>query len=209
MRWKSLNSLLADTNKCISFLSCFSYLSVSCRGNVVAKSEGLWNIVNLQSNLEAGSLPQIAKRGLYRAFTLCASSLQPTQQSFEFLQQIISPVTLRFTQIISQDNFSRVYQLENIKTALIDILESLIGICQGSHIRTCKIIFQMLSPIMAEMAALLNIYHNYQLIVQLILEVFCEGARRMLCFLNPDESKKMYEYCYTTIQAYSQCNTNR
>lgn len=154
-------------------------------------------------------MPQTVKRGLFKGFVLAGAALEEESDKSEYWKRILSPVQLRFKTIICQENFNRIYQEENVKTELIDILESFIGICNGSHILTVQNLFEFMSPILSELPVLLNLYHNYQLIVQLILSLFCECAKRMLCYLTQSESRKMYEYCLTAVQTYARCNANR
>lgn len=59
------------------------------------------------------------------------------------------------------------------------------GVVQGSQVSTVQSLFVFLSPMLQECAAVLNVYHNYQQIVELILHLFCECARSMLCYLTP------------------------
>jgi len=37
---------------------------------------------------------------------------------------------------------------------------------------------------LSEFATLVGVYHNYQQVVELILELYCECARSMLCYLS-------------------------
>ena len=50
-----------------------------------------------------------------------------------------------------------------------------------------NIIFQIfggfLSPAMLNLVQLLGLYHNYSHVVELVLEVFAEAAKRTLCYL--------------------------
>lgn len=153
------------------------------------------------------------KRGLYRGFVLAAAAIQEENGRAEYWKRILSPVQLRFKTILGQENFNRIYQEENVKTEITNILESLLGIISGiisgSHTETVENLFEFLSTILSELPVLLNLYHNYQLIVQLILELFCECAKRMLCYLNQTESRKMFQYCLATVETYAQCNANR
>ena len=43
-----------------------------------------------------------------------------------------------------------------------------------------------LSPAMPNLVQLLGLYHNYSHVVELVLEVFAEAAKRTLCYLVSD-----------------------
>lgn len=173
------------------------------------KCDELWNLVELESKLDLGILPQTVKRGLFKSFVLAGAAIEDENDRNEYWKRILSPVELKFKTILGQENFNRIYQEEHIKTEVINILESLIGICTGSQVVTVQNLFNFLSPILSELPVLLNLYHNYQLVVQLILELFCECAKRMLCYGTPAESRKLYEYTLATVQTYARCNVNR
>lgn len=179
------------------------------RGSYIVKSDGFWNLVELQSKLEPGLVPQAVKRGLFKGFVLAGAAVEDVNNRAEYWKRILSPVQERFKTILCQENFNRIYQEEGVKTEIIDILESFTGITAGSHISTVHELFSFMSSILSELSTLLNLYHNYQLIVQLVLELFCECAKRMLCYLSHADSKKLYEYCLSTVQTYANCNANR
>lgn len=179
------------------------------RATYIIKCNGLWNLVDLQMKLKPGVLPQVVRRGLFKGFVLAGAAVEEENGRTEYWKRILTPVQIQFKTILCQENFNRIYQEEAVKIQIIDILESFIGITFGAHISTVQNIFEFLSSILSELPILLNLYHNYQVIVQLILELFCECAKRLLFYLTQSESKKMYEYCLTTVQTYAKCNANR
>ena len=54
-------------------------------------------------------------------------------------------------------------------------------------------LFAFLQPILGNLVDLLGLYHNYSAIVELILEVFVECAKRILCYLTQSDSKMLYQ----------------
>jgi hypothetical protein len=42
---------------------------------------------------------------------------------------------------------------------------------------------------LSEFTTLVGVYHNYQQVVELILELYCECARSMLCYLSQVNSE--------------------
>jgi len=59
-----------------------------------------------------------------------------------------------------------------------------VGVAQGSQVVTVQSLFQFLYPMLSEFVTLVGVYHNYQQVVELILELYCECARGMLCYLS-------------------------
>lgn len=154
-------------------------------------------------------LPQNIRRGLYKGFTLAGAALTDAQEANAYYEQILKPVQLRFKTLLGQENFNRVYQEENVKKEIVDILECYIGVAKGSFISTVQILFEFIAPLLSELPVFINLYHNYQVIVQLILDLFGQCAKYMLCYLNQLNSKRLYESTLATIQVYAKCNSNR
>ena len=65
----------------------------------------------------------------------------------------------------------------------------LVGAVSGCLMPTAQDIFGRLRVVLGDAVRLLDLYHNYQNIVDTILELFVECGRRMLCFLSPSSSK--------------------
>ncbi|KAJ8950697.1 hypothetical protein NQ318_012777 [Aromia moschata] len=64
-----------------------------------------------------------------------------------------------------------------------------------------ELLFHFLAPMLSELPVFLAVYTNYQVIVQLILELFGQCAKYMLCYLSPVDSKRLYESSLATVQA--------
>jgi hypothetical protein len=61
---------------------------------------------------------------------------------------------------------------------------SVTGVAQGSQVVTVQSLFHFLYPMLSEFAMLVGVYHNYQQVVELILELYCNCAHSMLCYLS-------------------------
>lgn len=93
---------------------------------------------------------------------------------------------------------------------VIDVLECVTGCVMGIEIPITTHVFRSVAPILSELPTLLNMYNNYQEVVQLILEVFTECGRHMLINALPDaDCKQLFEIYLATIQTYAKCNANR
>ena len=154
-------------------------------------------------------LPPTALRGLMRAAVRVASAIAEPSLHEQYWLQTLQPLVDRFKAITSNENFPRSYHQEDVRSQIVDLLESFIGVSQGVRSSTAQYVFRYTYPVLNEMANLLSLYHNYQQMVQLILEVLGECTRGMLCFIGQDDSVRTYDACLRTIQAYGRCNTNR
>lgn len=71
--------------------------------------------------------------------------------------------------LISHQNFQSVYQNEDVKLKVIEILEELIGCVQGAYSNSLTIIFAKIQGICKELPTFLDLYHNYTVSLELCL----------------------------------------
>ncbi|GAB1860941.1 Exportin-4 [Camponotus japonicus] len=201
--FKSEPAVIKETIKLLITL-VESQTKASC----VLKSEQFNYIIELATRGQY-DFPQIIKRGLMHAVVQAGTVVQNTSTEQYYWSQTIESLQNRCTQLISSDNFMSSYHQEEIKIQIIDILESFIGIVHGVQGPTTEPVYRYTCPILVELPKLLSLYHNYQNIVQLILELLCEYTRSILFYLSEADSTRVYETCLQTIQTYARCNSNR
>lgn len=174
------------------------------------------NLIKLFADLQPGTLPPNIIRGLCKGFVLAGTALysrnnhgdnQSTMN--EYYELILMPLQQRFKSVLGQENFTRICHQEKVQKIVIDLLESFIGIAKGSAMPSSTTLFHFLAPILSELPVFITVYNNYQVIVQLILELFGQCAKYMLCYLSPFDSKRLYESSLATVQAYAKCNQGR
>ena len=68
---------------------------------------------------------------------------------------------------------------------------------------TVQALFASLQPVLPELAKLLDAAHNYNLIVELVLELLGNCARHMLVFLTAADAGRLYQFSLDTIRAYA------
>ncbi|XP_073971711.1 exportin-4-like isoform X1 [Rhodnius prolixus] len=186
-----------------------SLVDLGDKASFVLKSEGFWRLVSLHQSVETRQLPPKAKRGLIKAFILGGAGIVEESKREEYWTRIIKPIMDKFRAIIDGGSFKTNYQNEPIKAEIADIIESFIGIAQGAQVVTVHSIFSHVSFLLYESANLSALYCNYQLIIELILQFFCDVARHMLCYLTTNESRIFYDACLNTVQMYARCNLGR
>ena len=132
---------------------------------------------------------------------------------FDFQDQhwnkVIKPLVERYNALISRSDFKKVFNDDNIRMQIVSILESFVGCIQGTHITTCNQLFNFIQPVMNTMTDLLSLYHNYSQVVELILEIYCEAAKRMLCYLTTSVSRLLYQQTISLIQMYAHHNRGK
>ncbi|XP_072386628.1 exportin-4-like isoform X1 [Diabrotica undecimpunctata] len=201
--------LLRDTVDLFCDIVC-----VKQKSSHIVRTESMRNLIKLFGSLEPGSLPPNIIRGLCKGFVLAGVALDTRNDSLqnsmnEYYDLILTPLQQRFKAVWGQENFTRIYQEERIQKIVVDLLEAFIGIAKGSLMPSSTALFHFLAPILSELPALITVYHNYQVIVQLVLELFGQCAKYMLCYLTPLDSKRLYESSLATVQAYAKCNQGR
>ncbi|XP_012251237.1 exportin-4-like [Athalia rosae] len=177
------------------------------KSNCVLKSGRLGSLVNLATK-DRFDLSQTVKRGLMRALVQIGAAVQDPASQRQYWAQTLQPLHDRL-QLVRSESFSQTYHQEEVRLQIIDVLESFIGVAQGVQSSIVDLVFELTAPVLNELPNLLSLYHNYQQIVQLILELFCECTRRVLCYLSQADSIRIYEACLHTVRAYARCNTNR
>ena len=84
-----------------------------------------------------------------------------------------------------------------------------LGVVQGIHLTTVQQLFAFLHPILGSMVDLLGLFHNYPAVVELILELFCECAKRCLCYLGHADSRILYQHSLAVIRMYAHHNQGK
>lgn len=62
----------------------------------------------------------------------------------------------------------------------------------GSQVATVQLLFASLKPVLSELPKLIHAAHNYNLIIELVLELLSTCARIMLIFLSPVSYDKKF-----------------
>jgi hypothetical protein len=74
---------------------------------------------------------------------------------------VLKPLETRYKAITENPDLKNIYVEEGVRTAVIDLLESLMGVVQGCHISTVHQVFSWMQPTVASLVHLLALYHNY------------------------------------------------
>lgn len=161
-------------------------------------------------DLKSVDLPVSIKRKLLKGFVMVGASVENEELRADYLGKILQPIEDKYKMLISHQNFQSVYQNEDVKLKVIEILEELIGCVQGAYSNSLTIIFTKIQGICKEIPTFLNLYHNYTIIVELILELVCEIVSNIA---NVSSEKAIrtaiLECCFSVIRIYVKNNSNR
>ncbi|XP_050303782.1 exportin-4-like [Anthonomus grandis grandis] len=196
--------LLRDTVDLFSDMVCTKQKAL-----YIIKTEPMAKLIALTEQMHPGTLPSNVLRGVYKGLTLAGRCLVDPEEINQYYERILQPLRIRFKTLIGQEDFARTCHDEQVQKVVIDLLECFIGVAIGSFMATVQILFDFMEPILSELREFLNFYKDYQVIVQLILEVFGQCAKYMLCYLKPLDSKKLYVSSLGVVQYYAKFNVNR
>ncbi|KAF3420096.1 hypothetical protein E2986_07329 [Frieseomelitta varia] len=203
--FKSEPAVMEETIKLL-----ISLVSRTKKADYVLKSERFGNIINLAIKGQH-NFPQVVKKGLMQAVVQVAITVQ-NKIDQSYWTQTLQPLLDKFKQITSNDKFLQCYHQEEIKIQVIDVLECFSGVAQGARGSEIGLLYQYIQPILRELPNLISLYHNYQDIVQLILELLFEctnGPEPVLRGFAPTDAAQISEIYLSAIRNYTRCNTNR
>ncbi|XP_078047104.1 exportin-4 isoform X2 [Augochlora pura] len=190
------------------------------KASEILKSErfkSIWKMA-VKGQYHQEDFPSDVKKGLIKAVIVCVFIVTDIEEEEEnyWGQVLLQPLQDRYIKITSDEKFLKSYQNEGTKFEIIDILERFIGVAQGSQhkitssTRRIKILIQNMYPVLEKLPNLLSLYHNYQQIVQLILEFLFECSKITVPYnLSEAEESQIYEIFLNTMKSYMRHNNNR
>ncbi|XP_074663144.1 exportin-4-like [Tubulanus polymorphus] len=181
------------------------------RANFVVQCDKLMNIAKVQSILGSplSNLAPTVKRHITQALVLAFTATEQNDVKEKFKKHVIDSLYERFQNILNLPDFHKMFEQVKVKMEVSDLLHSCCGVAQAATVQNIDTLFLFLSPVLSEAPRLLDIYHNHEAIVYIILELFVDVANRILCFLNSDDSSKFYENCISIMQVYAKHNVGR
>lgn len=153
-----------------------------------------------------------AKRGLLKGFVQIAGSIEDTNTRNTYLTQIFAPIATRYFTILHKPDLKATYHNEEIKLEIISIIEEVRGCVLGAYNLISSSLFEHFHVMFLELPELLNLYRNYNVIVELLLELLCETV------LNIDYSSDsadvtlktgIYQCCMSIIGVWVSANANK
>ena len=173
----------------------------------VLTSPGLLRLVELATKQER--LPPRAKRGLMKALVMIGAAQENSDARDQYWGQVLKPLETRYQSIVGSDRIKAIYMEETVRKEVLDLMESFTGMVQGCNVTTVHQVFGWFKPTLASLVHLLALYHNYSQVVELILELYCETAKRILCYFTASESRFLYENSLALIRTYAERQVGR
>ncbi|CAI9742263.1 exportin-4-like isoform X1 [Octopus vulgaris] len=181
------------------------------RCNLVVKCKHLWDLVKQEASNQPPLilLSPASKRYLLKGLVLAGTASMESAQKDEYWKYVLQSLHDRFYQTVCQADFSKVCHTAGVKASILNLLESMCGVALASRVDIVQQLFNFLHPLLVETVKILDLYHNYEDVVPLVLELFSEVVQRQLCYLPESDSRKIYELALSLIQTYSKHNITR
>ncbi|CAE1267217.1 Exportin-4 [Acanthosepion pharaonis] len=181
------------------------------RCDLVVKCKHLWDLAKLEASNQPPliMLSPTCKRYLLKGLVLAGTASMDSPQKDEYWKYVLQSLHDRFYQTVSHADFGKVCHTAGVKSDILNLLESMCGVALASRVDIVHHLFNFLHPLLVECVKILDLYHNYEDVVPLVLELFSEVIQRQLCYLNEADSQKIYELSLSVIQTYSRHNIAR
>uniref|UniRef100_A0A336M8C7 Exportin-4 n=1 Tax=Culicoides sonorensis TaxID=179676 RepID=A0A336M8C7_CULSO len=170
------------------------------------------NVFNALLQMKDMNLHVDAKRGLLKGFVQIAGSISDESVRKAYLSQIFAPIAARYFAILHKPDLKASYQNEEIKLEVISIIEEVRGCVLGSYTLISSSLFQHFQVMFLELPELLNLYKNYNVIVELVLKLLCETVLN-IDYASDEANSSLktgiYQCCLAIIRVWVSANANK
>ncbi|KAK2170788.1 hypothetical protein NP493_1142g00027 [Ridgeia piscesae] len=204
--WCSEPDVIEDTLELLTTL-----VDKKERSDCVVKCDTIWKLAKdfAANGHPFDMLSASANRHLCKALVLAGSASFHENSQDNYWQLVLKSVHERFHRVLTLNDLKKVMHETQVKNEVISLLESMCGVTEATRVDNVNLLFQFLQPALVECVNILDLYHNYEEVVHLVLELFNTIANRQMCYLGENDSKKIYEHTLTVIQLYAKYNIGR
>jgi len=199
----SEHQLLADT---LSLLTALVDKQPRC--DLAVRCETLWRLVaDFSSNKHPlNILPPIAKRGLCQALVLAGSASFPDDRKTVYMQQVLESIQNRFLGTVQRSDLKTTYHNVEVKNDILGSFDCLCGVAEASAPNNGSTIFEFFSGKLQVFVDIMDLYHNYEEVVQVVLDTFKIVNKKLICYLSETECVSLYKATVSLIDTYSKHN---
>ncbi|XP_013778949.1 exportin-4-like [Limulus polyphemus] len=203
-RWSHEHKLAIETSQTL-----VSVLNNVERGSRAIQCEGLKSLINKHATNQFHLLPAAAKRGILKSLVIVGTANQDKESKEQYWKHLIEPLQNRINAVFYNGSFHQNFHREQVKSEVLDLIECVIGVADGCTLQNLSSLYPFIQPVSEEFVKLMDVYHNYSDVTDMIFQFFSVCAKRVLCFLDKKDSKKLYESCLSMIQIYAKHNTGK
>lgn len=181
---------------------------------ILLKNEQFWAIskIAVVNEMPWLLLPSSVKKLIIKSLVVsCSSGNNSPENNMQvhFYNTILQPLTQRFEQLtnIKSDMIHREVCIKEV----MSLIETFNGIVEGSSKAIVKDLIPFVLPRLQQAVQLLDVYHNYGEIVELILCMFNGVIERFLPYMAdlPEPKGQIYHCFLCLIQVFSRHNSGK
>lgn len=208
--WSAENTTTSHTAKLL--LEIVRHKEMS---KILLQNQQFWSIskIAVVNEMPWLLLPSNVKKIIIKSLVVsCSSSTSSSNQNdmqLHFYNTILHPITVRFEALtnLKADQIHR----ETCIKEVMSLIETFNGIIEGASKNIIKHLLPFVLPRIEQSVQLLDAYHNYGEIVELILCMFNGVIEKFLSNINefPDAKKQIYHCFLCLIQVFSKHNSGK
>ncbi|KAL8573476.1 hypothetical protein ACOMHN_047747 [Nucella lapillus] len=205
--WSSETSVMTD-----SLLLLGTLVDNRVKAQFVGCSQYVWQLAHIEVDKRGPvrHLASLPRRLFMKGLVLAGTGLKDSGQQQQFWKLVLETTRGSFYSTVQAPQFSTHLAFQgHSKEGVTWVLESLIGIAQGTRVDICDHIFEFIHPLLVDSVKLLEVYKDSEEMVYLILELFSEVVKHDLCYLGEGNSNKLFEASLSAIQMYSKYQSGK
>ncbi|CAK8672706.1 unnamed protein product [Clavelina lepadiformis] len=178
--WVSEIDVLEEASKVLNML-----VSQGERCKIVVECGDFWDFSGqfCSSRQPYANLPFSVKKSIMTSIVL-AGSAKMNVYNDKYWQQTLEPLRNHYKALVSKDWFISAAKDGTVRQEISTLLTLLQGVAIASKADNASVLFGYLSVVLQDGAKLFDVYHNYEDLVILILELFVEVAHKQVCYLK-------------------------
>jgi hypothetical protein len=210
--WSAENTTTSQTAKLL--LEIVKHKEMS---KVLIQNDKFWSISKIAVANEMpwlllpSSVKKLIIKSLIVSCNITQNNLHDSNNSMQLhiFNNIINPLNERFNQLSSVKSES--IHTESCIKEVMSLIETFNGIIEGASKGIIKDLLPFVVPRLQQGVQLLNVYHNYGEIVELILCMFNGAIEKFLVHLNDslDAKNQIYHCFLCLIQVFSNHNSGK
>ncbi|GAB6027178.1 hypothetical protein CHUAL_013931 [Chamberlinius hualienensis] len=202
--WDSETSVVDGT---VSLLLAISDSREKCVS--ILKLDGAINTIISDVLPVLKRLSKSAKKNMMKALILIASAEHNFANSDSLFYKLLQPLRDQWSHITSTEWSANRCNDHSTKVQVVHILESVTGVMKASDATNAVSLFSYTYPVLRDCASILEVYRNYQDVIETVLELHVEAAKRLLCFLPQTESCCLYSSCISAMKVFAATTNGR
>lgn len=186
---------------------------------VIQKSSKLWELTGIVCDPQtrkrfSATLPVQVQRDLMLCLTLVGAFMKEESIKQKYWSHVLEPLQVSFKELVdriptpdkAQAGISLNQKDYPTPTAVVGVLESLIGVSLATKVHNLPWLFDFLQPMLQQCPHILSAFNAAPEVVEPVLRLFNTVVQHMLSSLNDSKTNNLYEISMQIIQTYFKHN---